>query len=86
MVALMMLHKVLLPIEDAIAAINKTRPVLSCLVHPHLVLFPVRFRLESFQGFGFSAVSTKHERIACLARPSIRRKGGDAHVLVCGRE
>jgi hypothetical protein len=41
MVALMVLHEVLLPIKDAVAAYHYTRPVFSGFMHPHLMFLPV---------------------------------------------
>lgn len=51
MVALMMLDEVLLAVKDATTAKHYTLPVLSRLVHPHLMLLPVGFGLERLLQF-----------------------------------
>jgi len=66
-IALVMLDKILLSIKDAVAANNNTGPVLSCLVHPHFMLLPIRLCLESFEGFLLGTISTEHVGLARLA-------------------
>jgi hypothetical protein len=67
MVTLMMLDEVFLAVEDTVATIDDTRPVLSSLMHPHLVFLPIRFGLERLLALLFGTIGTKHERFARLA-------------------
>lgn len=65
-VALVMLDEILLAIEDAATAKHYALPILSRLVHPHLVLFPIRFSLERLLQFGFGTICTEHVGLARL--------------------
>jgi hypothetical protein len=47
-VSLMVLYEILLAIEYPVAAQHNTRPVFSRLMHPHLMLLPVRLGFECF--------------------------------------
>lgn len=60
MITLVVLHKVLLSVKDAIAAVHDARPILSCFVHSHLVLLPIRLRLEGLQRLLFRAIRAEH--------------------------
>ena len=66
MVALMMLDEVFLAVEDTVATIDDTRPVLSSLMHPHLMFLPVRLRFERLLALLFGAIGTEHERLTRL--------------------
>lgn len=67
MIALVVLDEVLLAIEYAIAAIHDTWPVLSSLVHPHLMFLPIRLGLEGLLRFLFCAIGTEHVWLTALA-------------------
>ena len=67
MVALVVLYKILLSIKDAVAANNDAGPILSRLMHPHLMLLPIRLGLEGLQRFLLSAVSAEHVWLTRLA-------------------
>lgn len=63
-VPLMVLYEVLLPIEYPVAAQHYTRPVFSCLMHPHFMFLPVRFGFECFQRFLLRAICAEHVWVA----------------------
>ena len=46
MMALVVLDEIFLTVKDAVAAIHNTWPILSRLMHPHFMLFPIRLGLE----------------------------------------
>lgn len=63
----MMLNEVLLAVEDAVATIHDARPVLPSFVHPHLMLFPIRFGFEGLLGFQFGTIRAEHVWLTALA-------------------
>jgi hypothetical protein len=66
MIALVMLDEIFLPVENPVAAVDDTWPVLSSLMHPHLMFFPVRLCFESLLALLFGAIGTEHERLTRL--------------------
>jgi len=81
----MMLDEILLAIENAVATDDDTWPIFPCLMHSHLMLFPIRFRLEGLQRLQFGAIGAEHIRLSGLAMCATICEGarrGDAHTFV----
>jgi hypothetical protein len=85
-VALMMLDEIFLTIEYAIAAVHYARPILSSLMHPHLMFLPVRLGFECLLSLLFSAIRAKHVWFTrlTLRLVVIREEGGRRNTNIIG--
>lgn len=66
-IALMVLDKVLLPIENTVAAVDNARPIFARFMHSHFVLLPIGLGLESLLVLLLSTIGAEHVGFARLA-------------------